>query len=458
MKQNIEGLIAQEPRLTAIPVGIAILQLSTGRTLYQRNADTLYNVASNTKIITIAAALARLGPNYQFRTEVMGAKPDATGTVRGHLYVRGFADPSLHAGSLYEIAQKLRNAGVRRISRAISIDDSYFDSQIDPPHFNEQPQSQAAYRAPVGATSIHANTISVIVTPAADGKSAARVNLFPRTSYVQISGTVRTVPRGRTRIHLRTKRRGSRLRYVISGKIHLRSAPRTFRRRIPTPHMYFGDTFRNVLQQAGIRVARRAVYRRSPPKTATPLVVHYSAPLGTIVQRLGKDSNNYAAEMLLKTLGAQARPQKPARWRDGIDVVHDYLHHRIGLEPNSYRYENGSGLFSASAFSPNQLLRVLEVVYHDFRYGPDLVASLAIAGKDGTLRSRMRDQAAAGITRAKTGTLAKVKALAGYVGANRRNILAFAIAANGIPNRSTRAKMAAFENAVVNVLATYTRF
>jgi D-alanyl-D-alanine carboxypeptidase/D-alanyl-D-alanine-endopeptidase (penicillin-binding protein 4) len=211
---------------------------------------------------------------------------------------------------------------------------------------------------------------------------------------------------------------------------------RRYRQRVPHPAQYVGATVRALLAERGVRVDRKQVRREKVPEDAHRLAVRYSPPLSVLIRGMGKYSNNYVAEMLLKTIGAEteARGERPATWADGLGSVRQFLTDEVGLAKESFRYGNGSGLFNASGFSPRALVSVLASAYADFRYGPDLLASLAMAGTDGTLRRRMEDGPAARLVRAKTGTLAEVSALSGYAAIDGRAPLAFSVLVNEVPD------------------------
>jgi D-alanyl-D-alanine carboxypeptidase/D-alanyl-D-alanine-endopeptidase (penicillin-binding protein 4) len=148
---------------------------------------------------------------------------------------------------------------------------------------------------------------------------------------------------------------------------------------------------------------------------------------------MNKASDNYFAETLLKTLGAETRATPgPAAWADGQAALQLYLA-RLGLPPGTYRSDNGSGLFGSTEVSANQMVTVLRSAYHDFRIGPDLMSSLPVGGVDGTLARRWRTSAARGRVRAKTGTLATVSTLCGYVAVDGARPVAFSVLVNDIP-------------------------
>src|SRR5690606_1049029 len=128
-------------------VGIAVRDLATGKLVYARDADGAYNLASNTKIITAAAALAALGPAFTWRTGIYVASFDpTTGKVPGNVFVRGGGNPGLDTGDLDRLAADMARAGIRQVRGRLIIDSSYFDGDDSPPHFDEQPDEQAYFR------------------------------------------------------------------------------------------------------------------------------------------------------------------------------------------------------------------------------------------------------------------------------------------------------------------------
>jgi D-alanyl-D-alanine carboxypeptidase/D-alanyl-D-alanine-endopeptidase (penicillin-binding protein 4) len=454
LKRAIDAeLAARAPLLGAARVGVAVVDLATGKPLYAHDGDGVYNLASNTKVLTATAALAALGPGFTWRTGVYAADLDpATGAV-GDLYVRGRGNPSLGTEDLDALAADLAAAGVTKVARLV-LDGSYFDAVDEPPHFAEQPLEQAYFRAPIAATSLNFDAVKLTVRPSPTGTGAAGVVLEPRSDYVVALGSVATVASGRSRVAVATAVERGRLVLTLSGQIRADDRPAIIRRRVPDPAAYFAAVLRARLAAHGVKVASKAPRKAVVPIGAVLLAEHESASLAVVARDLGKHSNNYVAEMLLKTLGAEvvARGARPATWEDGLTALRQHLSTVVGLRGDFY-VGNGSGLFAASRFTPRQMTEVLTAGYRDFRYGPDLVASLSIAGVDGTLGHRMAEGPAARRIRAKTGSLAGVSALSGFV-ATGGPPLAFAILINGAAPEA-KAATKALEDAVCEAMVRY---
>ncbi len=459
LKQRIdEAIKTAEPKLTGATIGVAVVDSGTGQLLYQKNADSQFNIASNAKLITASAALALLGPNYRFRTQLFTDKL-ADGGIAGDLYIRGQGDPSLDTARLYELSRRLRLLGVKRVTGAIVIDNSYFDNVDLPPHFGEQPKEEAYFRAPIGATSLNANNFVIRVRPSVSGTGPAQVSIDPETPYIKVTSTVTTVAKGRARVDVTGGPvKGGVIELLVEGQIHATALERRIVRRIPDPVAYLGMTLKAALKQHGISVGASKLKRAVTPKTARYLAEVESPPLSIVLFELGKYSDNYVAEMLLKNIGAASLPTpRPATWQDGLTAVHTFLQKEIGLKANSYRFDNGSGLYDASRFSPRQLTQLLRTALQGARWGPELVSSLAVAGVDGTLSQRplLSAQppypAVPGAVRAKTGSLAQASALSGYAAVSGLKPLVFSILVSGFaPEKIAEAR--ALQDAIARVL------
>jgi D-alanyl-D-alanine carboxypeptidase/D-alanyl-D-alanine-endopeptidase (penicillin-binding protein 4) len=226
-----------------------------------------------------------------------------------------------------------------------------------------------------------------------------------------------------------------------------------FRRRIEDPGLLVGHTLLDQLARRGIKVTTTRVARGKVPQDAKALVVRYSEPLALLLRALNKQSNNFVAEQVLKIVGAEVYGE-PGTWPNGLRATTQYLA-SLRIAPGSYTMKNGSGLYDSSRFSPDQLVTVLRRAAADFKIGPDFLASLALAGADGTLEHRFDGSGAERYVRAKTGTLAEVVALSGLASAaTGRGPLAFSFCINGLAQERVRAARAVVDE-MAAALVTY---
>ena len=453
LRDRMAAAIAAQPGLAGAKIAVSAIDLATGRELLAHDADRAMSLASTTKILTSTAALALLGGGYRWRTGVYGAEPDAKGIVAGDLYLKGRGDPMLGVGELRELAAELAARGVREAERLV-VDSSYFDDVVEPPHFEDQKTETAGFRAPVAGLGVARSAVTISVVAEPGGGATIALDPDPGDYFRLVNKGVTSAHRGRTRLTVTMKANGDHVEIEVAGQIRWAEGSWEIRKRVDEPVRFAAEVFRRALSVHGVKIKARTITTGSVPPATKLLAAHDSPPLSEVVRQMNKVSDNYLAECVLKTLGAQTKTAPgPATWADGRAAVHGYLA-TIGLPETGYRADNGSGLFDATAVSAKQVTTVLRAAHRDFRVGPDLLASLPVGGVDGTLAKRWHGRPAAGRVRAKTGTLDKVTALAGYVAIDSEHPVGFAILANDIPpGQRASARTAADE--ILEALVAY---
>ncbi|HET9596308.1 MAG TPA: D-alanyl-D-alanine carboxypeptidase/D-alanyl-D-alanine-endopeptidase [Anaeromyxobacteraceae bacterium] len=428
LAQALDDIVARTT-LAQARASIAVVSLETGRLVYARDPDVLLNPASNVKLFTSAAALALLGPEFRFDTEVL-TEGVAGGTART-LYVRGKGDPTFVTERLWALAGDIAHRGVRAVKGDIVVDDSFFDGEREGPGYDQE-RGDRSYLAPVGALSLNWNTIAIHVGPGARPGERGRVEVEPASDYVEVENRTRTVKAtARRRLDPSSTRLPSgRQRITVDARLPAGSRDQVLWRKIDDPPIYFGATLKRLLEVRGVK-ATGQVRRGAVPPMARLVAISQSESLGDVVRKLEKTSNNFVAEQLLKTLGAE-RKGAPGTWPKGVEAVEDFLA-EAGLPRGSYVMKNGSGLNDTNRFSARQTVALLREMWRRFPLMADYLASLPIAGRDGTTRFRMGSTE--GRLRAKTGTLENVTSLSGYVETAARERLAFSILVNDFPGR-----------------------
>jgi serine-type D-Ala-D-Ala carboxypeptidase/endopeptidase (penicillin-binding protein 4) len=229
-----------------------------------------------------------------------------------------------------------------------------------------------------------------------------------------------------------TDQAGEQTRITVSGRIRLGSEPRSFLRRIVHPELVLGQTFLQVLKKRGITVEKPLRIGAVPGEGFRALAAHDSPSLAVVMHDLNKRSSNFAAEQVLRTLGAEV-VGRPGTWDKGLEAIGRFLD-SLGMSRNSYRMSNGAGLYDSNRFTAEQLVTVMRAALRDFRIASEYLSSLAVAGIDGSLGQRMGGTVAHRFVRAKTGTLLNVSALTGVVGAPGQKPLLFSFLANDVVN------------------------
>jgi serine-type D-Ala-D-Ala carboxypeptidase/endopeptidase (penicillin-binding protein 4) len=351
------------PHISQARTGAVAIDLQTGETVFSEHSGLPLAPASNEKLVVAYAALVTLGSGYRIESDVLG-RGQRSGTVwQGSLVLVGHGDPTLSSGDLADLAHQVRAAGIRRVTRGVFGDESFFDAR----------------RTGRG------------------WKSWFYVNECPPLSAL-------TVDRGR--YYGRTTR---------------------------DPALAAALLFRNALRRAGVAVGGAGTGRERADDV--PLAAVESAPLSEIVRWMGRVSDNFTAELLLKQLGAaDGAPGTSAR---GAATVRSALA-QAGVPLAGTRFADGSGLSALDRLTTRALAALLRAAWADPDIRPAFVAALPVAGISGTLADRMRSPPARGNVQAKTGTTSLASALSGYV--KRRYV--FSVLQNGSPVSSFWARRA----------------
>jgi len=401
------------------------------------NGDTELILASTTKLFTTAAALDRLGPSYRFRTTLYQDGPILPdGTLAGRLVVHGGGDPAI-SGRLYEDdpyavfrpwSASLRARGIRTIRDGLLLDTSFFDDERTHPDWPSA-QEQNWYQAPISALSYNDNVVLVRVTGGLRPGGRASLGFYPAQPYLMsLVGRVTTY-RGYG-ASVGVSRRAGSPKVVASGSVGHR---RTWSGDVTVlePPLYLASAFTKVLEEEGIDVPAPPEVRSEPLPPGTPLqALHvHETPILPVLSVCNKRSHSFFAEQILKTLGAERRGR--GSWANGLAEVSDFLG-SLGLDPSRYRIADGSGRSRENRSSAGAYLEFLQALATRWKHFDAFYPTLAISGDmAGSLRHRMLGADTVGKVYAKTGNIAGVVTLAGYVEARSGTRYAFVILANG---------------------------
>jgi D-alanyl-D-alanine carboxypeptidase/D-alanyl-D-alanine-endopeptidase (penicillin-binding protein 4) len=364
-------------------VSIAVKDLRTGEAVFEHHAEAMLNPASNHKLLTATAAVTLLGEDYRFETRVLRDGAD--------LILVGGGDPSLQVEDVQALAASVDTRGLERIV----VDDSLFSDQRFGPGYDHGGPG-FSYMAPSGALSLQYNTVVVRVR-ADDSPSGIDVQLDPPCPHVLVE---RGAPRGP--VQVTTRERGKHTIVRVDGRP---GAPVRIRRRIADPSRFTASVFAEALGAPELPVVRGLA-----PRGATEVAVHRSAPLPEVLGSALKFSNNFTTEQVLRTLGHHAS-DRPGDWDNGAEVLRAFWD-ATGQDPTTLAFENASGLSARGRVTPRALVDLVSLWAHNDD-AEAVLGALPVAGREGTLRGRLRRTA--GRVRAKTGTLSNATGLTGIV-------------------------------------------
>jgi len=434
--------LANDRSLKDALVSVVVIDCESGAVLAQSGEHVLVNPASNAKLYTAAAALAILHGSHRYQTTLSGT---IKANAASGLVLRGHGDPSLHTEDLWAMVQEAKAHGMKRVEGDIVVDQRFFDEQTTPPAFEQQPNEWAYFRAPVSAVALNGNTVTLTIRPQAVGAPA--VAFFEPPGFVDVEGTVKTSDSGADTVALELSKSGEggrRLAAKISGAVAVDSKLVRYTKRVDDPQLLAGYALRAIMEESGVKVAGDVKLGAKDMKESKASVIarHESEPLSTLLYALGKNSDNFYAEMIFKSLAAEGKT-RPAKSQDAADIVTSWVQ-KNDLGDTGFMVKNGSGLFDANRTTAHSMAKLLRFAWQDASIKNEFVAQLSIGGVDGTLHKRFRDVRSHRAVRAKTGTLDDAIALSGYVlGPPGKGAVAYAILFNGVSGRGGAARTAA---------------
>lgn len=424
---RVERLLSTSP-LDKGEWGLLVLDAETGATLYEKNANDYFLPASNMKLLTTALALDTLGPEYRFRTTVeTNGTLGPDGKLTGDLILVGRGDPNLSNRKfpydtkeefdgppekvLAELSDAIVARGVKEIAGDLVGDDSYFPRERYPDGW-EIDDMVWEYGAAISAIVVDDNTVTLTLTPGEKAGGAVMAMVEPATREFVVKNEVITIG-AKEKPELRLTREPGGDAVVVTGAMPAGGAPRKLVLAIQEPALHAANLLAQLLKDRGIKVdgIARAAHEPDPGEaTRTLLAEHLSIPLKDSVKLVNKISQNLHTEVLLR---AAARQQ--GRWvtPEDLQKFPATFYAKAGIAEGDVIQTDGSGLSRHDLVTPRAFVALLAYAqkqpwFHAF------LASLPVAGADGTLNERMKEPPLLGKINAKTGSVTHVRTLSGY--------------------------------------------
>jgi D-alanyl-D-alanine carboxypeptidase/D-alanyl-D-alanine-endopeptidase (penicillin-binding protein 4) len=493
LRARVTAVLGQ-PNAGKLNWGIEVADRSTGRPLYELNADHFFTPASNAKVVTTALALATLGRDFHFRTTLESASaPDAEGRLTGDLVLVGRGDPDLSnrrfpfAGHserngpvekiLAELVDQAVAKGLREIDGDIVADDSFYPYDPYPAGWSSG-DLFFTFGAPVSAIAYNDNTIFVTIAPGARIGDPATITTEPQAALGAFAADITTGPPDTLSDFAVVRVPGQNF-ILLRGAIGVGRTPTRLDIAMTAPAETAALSLKQLLEMHGVRISGTArahhgqppfsnaagepILPAPPPPNAavattpqarpTVLAEHDSLPLLETIRFTNKMSHNLHAELLLRAVGHERLGVGSTA--AGLKVERDFLH-AAGVADGDIILSDGSGLARDDLVTPRGMVALLQYAARQ-PWGDDFRATLPVAGSDGTLEGRMTGTAAAsGLIQAKTGEIEHVRALSGYATTLRGEALVFSIFYNNSPQHGsgTAAPVDAIANAIVETLGT----
>ncbi|HKI77696.1 MAG TPA: D-alanyl-D-alanine carboxypeptidase/D-alanyl-D-alanine-endopeptidase [Ignavibacteriaceae bacterium] len=353
IQKQIEDILKELPSSTK--VALLIINPLTLDTIYQVNAARSMIPASNTKLFTTATALSLFGGNFKLSTKILTDDDELSDSViNGNIYIKGFGNSLFTSNDLDSLVDVIRGMGIKKITGNVIGDDTYFDNIYSRKDWIENEK--------------------------------ANVRLPPISALV-VNGNKKIIYR---------KRRG-RLRAYYTN--------------VTNPPLYIAQLLKEKLEKADI-VSEGNAQKGITPDSTNFLTESYIL-LKDLIKETNKHSNNFLAECLFKTIGAETSGKQGNSFYS-TQAVLGFIDDN-GIFSKGTSIVDGSGISRFDQITVGAIAGVLEKMYFDLKHFKDYYNSLSIAGVDGTLDERMRNTKAENNFHGKTGTLNGVTSLSGYL-------------------------------------------
>lgn len=486
LQQRLTDLVTQ-PRFAAGDFGVKVVSLDTGKVWFENAANKLFSPASNCKLYTMAMVLDKLGGDYRIKTSLYGpAQPDKHGTLKGDLILYGRGDPGFNVkaggGDIFRALQPLvaalTNAGVRKISGNLIGDDSFI---VGAPFGSgwAWDDMNYYYGAEISALTINDNTLQVSVRPGAKVGAPCQLTISPATSYVVLSNRTQTVASGRRDINF-YRPLGQNVIYV-TGQMPITQTNYSDDITFSNPAGLFAAWFKEALARNGVKVTGKTrtvnwLDRHSVPLDTAKLIelgAVESKSLRELNRAVQKPSQNLYTDLLLAHVGSLERERiladrmarntnAPEETVVGTLTSEDYgvreldkFLAKAGVRRGDVKFEEGSGLSRNNLVTPNATIALLQFMSQHAE-AQSYYDALPIAGRDGTLRNRLKGTRAEGNVHAKTGTLRWANSTSGYVTTAAGEKLAFCLMLNRYSAPSTEFSARGELDKIIVLLADFT--
>ncbi|MCQ2098566.1 MAG: D-alanyl-D-alanine carboxypeptidase/D-alanyl-D-alanine-endopeptidase [Fibrobacter sp.] len=405
-------------------LGLSVRSVKTGEELASIGDDKKFTPASTLKTLTTATALHYLPLDYEPKTFVSLDGTVENRTFVGTVTVRGQGDPNF-SGRFYNdafyvlnsMADSIKSLGVDSIRGLIVLDSSYYKGpwKADPEHWRKH-FYDSWYGAEIAPLGFNDNCALLKIKPGKKEGDLVQVEILPDVGYIEIKNSLKTAVAPKTK-----KKRKKKLKWEysldparsvvsLSGSFDIQSDSAQFVFPVRNPVLYFGAAFRYALKNRGVALTETPVEPDSNEVKIQKKFEFSAAPLLSLLDEINQKSQNYHAETLLRNLGAEQGGEGSV---DGGRRMEKKFLAEIGIDTADFEVYDGSGLSFRNRLKLSSETKLLR---HMARHpkASYYIASLASPGV-GSGSKRMKDLKYPWLTRFKTGYIAEVHGLAGYI-------------------------------------------
>lgn len=408
LDKKFDAILDKIPSSTK--TSIFIYNPATQDTIYKHNITDSMIPASNTKLFTTSTALSLMGPEYRLKTSLLSDDYNlGDGTIDGNLYIKGFGNSLFTDKDLDSLVNDLINLGIKKITGNIIGDDTYFDDIYSRDDWITDERANVTL-PPVSALVINRNKMILTLYSNKNVGEHLGYHLNLETPFTKISMKAkvtkfRTYPRVSSRIS------DKGITINITGGLRKSKRPRSYAVFVDNPPLFAAYFLFGKLKNKGVEIEGKAEKGITPFEASE--INSSSEPLLKILSLTNKNSDNYLAECMFKTVGAVYSGEQGNSFY-ATQAVLTFIEDKDIFNQGT-AVVDGSGISRYNEITTGAIVGLLEEIYYDDLLFNDFYSTLSIMGKDGTLEDRLRRTAVERNFRGKTGTLRGVSALSGYL-------------------------------------------
>jgi len=417
ISDRIQNILDSIPASTK--ASVYILDANSGEAIYRKNITESMIPASNTKLFTTSAALYLMGLKHEFTTKILTDSSEViNGIIEGNLYIKGFGHSTFNDQDLDSLITLIINSGIKVIKGNLIADDSYFDKLYTRDDWIIDERANVKL-PPVSALVINKNQFVISLHSTGKIGSKLRYSIKPECSFIKVEIDA-NVTKYRSRPKINSSFNGKNINVKVSGGLRKRKTQSSYVVNISNPPLYLALLLEERLRSRGIKIIGTSEVNKTP-KTATDFA-SVGISLDTLISLINKNSNNYLAECLFKSLGAFFSGEEGNSFYATQAVLSAFEDEFIIDDATAV--VDGSGISRFNTITTGSIGRLLYKIHSNELLYEDFYRSLSISGIDGTLKDRHVNNFLTGNFHGKTGTLNGVTALSGYLtGRNNRTYI-----------------------------------
>lgn len=423
-----------DPLLKNSAVSFSVVDANSGQCIYESAPQLSLVPASVMKIVTTAAALDLLGPDYRFETRLgINGSIDNSGILHGDLIIAGGGDPAL--GSAYfskhylathfidEWVNALYEKGIREITGDLIADASIYEQQMIPNTWIWEDLGNY-YGAGACGLSVYDNLYEISLKSGEAGQACKIIKINPEVPGLEITSEVVASESKRDMAFVFGSPYDNKR--IIRGTIPTNQKDFRIKASMPDPPLLLATQLKDKLKEKGIEQKGKIRTMYLPSEMSQTIHQIWSPPLSEIVKVLNHESVNLFAEHLCKHLAWQKTGK--GNTRAGLDIMLEYWKNK-GIDTNGMFLADGSGLSRFNAITAKQLTSILQYI-HQSQYAELFKLSLPSVEENGTLKVFNAKIFPGETLRAKSGSMTRVRSYAGFLKTHTGNELIFSIILN----------------------------